>query len=328
MNQIITNESSTRKSIDNAAEKLVQQLRDSPPKVTKLGNNPIPKQDAIVETLDLLKRVLFPGYRETDGQDFSDINSFVNSLLTTLHQRLTDHIAQALILTECVGRRNCDEVQFDEITALSPCAKTMTAAETLATEFLQSLHAIRKTLGLDVQAALSGDPACKNLFEVILCYPGFHAITIYRLAHRLHELGVPLVPRMMTEWVHGETGIDIHPGATIGDYFFIDHGTGVVIGETCVIGQYVKLYQGVTLGAVSFPHDHRGELIRDTRRHPTIEDRVVIYANATILGGETVVGHDSIIGSSVWLTNSVEPNTTVTMEKPKLRMRNLQRSQQ
>jgi serine O-acetyltransferase len=176
-------------------------------------------------------------------------------------------------------------------------------------------------LALDVQAAYDGDPAVSNLDEIIFCYPGLEAITVYRLAHELYGLEVPLIPRMMTEWAHSKTGIDIHPGATIGRYFFIDHGTGVVIGQTCEIGEHVKLYQGVTLGALSFPTDADGNLVRGTKRHPTIEDGVVIYANATVLGGMTVVGHDSVIGSSVWLTRSVEPRSTVVLEKPKLRIR-------
>jgi serine O-acetyltransferase len=182
------------------------------------------------------------------------------------------------------------------------------------------LPELRKILSLDVEAAYAGDPACKSLDEVIFCYPGLEAITIYRLAHLLHKQQVPLIPRMMTEWAHNKTGIDIHPGANIGKYFFIDHGTGVVVGETTDIGDRVKLYQGVTLGALSFATDAEGNLVRGTKRHPTIEDRVVIYANATILGGNTVIGHDSVIGSSVWLTKSVPPHTTVTMESPKLRM--------
>ena len=174
----------------------------------------------------------------------------------------------------------------------------------------------------DVKASYDGDPACKNLEEVILCYPGFTAVSVFRLAHELHKLKVPFIPRMMTEWVHGETGIDIHPGATIGRHFFMDHGTGVVIGETCEIGEHVKIYQGVTLGALSFPKDDNGDLVRGTKRHPTLQDNVVIYANATVLGGKTIVGHDSVIGSSVWLTESVDPFTTVVMEKPRLRIRN------
>jgi serine O-acetyltransferase len=148
------------------------------------------------------------------------------------------------------------------------------------------------------------------------------AVTIYRIAHELIRLKVPFSPRMMSEWAHKQTGIDIHPGASIGDYFFIDHGTGVVIGETCTIGNHVKIYQGVTLGALSFATDANGELVRGTKRHPTIEDHVVIYANATILGGNTKVGHHSIIGSSVWVTSSIAPHTTVVLEKPKVRIRN------
>jgi serine O-acetyltransferase len=146
-------------------------------------------------------------------------------------------------------------------------------------------------------------------------------VTIYRLAHELHRLGVPLIPRMMTEWAHKETGIDIHPGAQIGNFFFIDHGTGVVIGETCEIGDHVKLYQGVTLGALSFDTDSDGNLVRGVKRHPTLEDRVVIYANATVLGGRTVIGHHAVIGSSVWLTRSVDPFVTVVLEQPNLKMR-------
>ncbi len=157
---------------------------------------------------------------------------------------------------------------------------------------------------------------------MIFCYPGLEAVTVYRLAHELYKLEIPFIPRMMTEWAHSRTGIDIHPGATIGQHFFIDHGTGVVIGETCEIGDHVKIYQGVTLGALSFPTDEQGQLVRDQKRHPTIEDRVVIYANATILGGHTVIGHDSVIGSSVWLTRSVQPRTTVTLEKPELNIQN------
>ena len=176
-------------------------------------------------------------------------------------------------------------------------------------------------LATDAEAAFTGDPACRSIDEVIFCYPGLEAITVHRLAHELLTLGVPFIPRMMSEYSHKQTGIDIHPGANIGDHFFIDHGTGVVIGETCDIGSHVKLYQGVTLGALSFATDGDGALVRDTKRHPTLEDRVIIYANATVLGGATVVGHDSVIGSSVWLTRSVAPHSTVTLEKPKLRIR-------
>jgi serine O-acetyltransferase len=187
---------------------------------------------------------------------------------------------------------------------------------------LDTLPELRHTLAEDVEAAFDGDPAAKSPDEIVFCYPGLAAVTVYRMAHELYRLEVPLIPRMMTEYAHGKTGIDIHPGATIGRRFFIDHGTGVVIGETTRIGEGVKLYQGVTLGALSFPRDEKtGEIMRDAQRHPTIGDGVVIYANATILGGETVIGHHSVIGSSAWITRSIAPYTTVTIENPRLRYR-------
>ena len=183
------------------------------------------------------------------------------------------------------------------------------------------LPTIREIIATDVQAAYDGDPAAFDLDEIIFCYPGLKAVTIYRLANLLQRLDVPLIPRMMTEWAHSQTGIDIHPGATIGRSFFIDHGTGVVIGETCEIAEQVKLYQGVTLGAISFPKDSQGKLVRGRKRHPTIENNGVIYANATVLGGNTRVGANSVIGASVSLTKSVPPNTVVTIDKPSLRFR-------
>ncbi len=171
-----------------------------------------------------------------------------------------------------------------------------------------------------MRAAFDGDPAATGFDEIILAYPGVKAVFTYRLAHALHGLGVPLIPRVMTEFAHLETGVDIHPGARIGRSFFIDHGTGTVIGETTDIGNNVKLYQGVTLGALSFPKNERGELIRGTKRHPTVEDDVVIYAGATILGGETVVGRGCVIGGSVWLTSSVPPGMRVTLQGDQIRL--------
>src|SRR2546421_8252939 len=186
---------------------------------------------------------------------------------------------------------------------------------------LRRMPDLRTVLAQGVQAAYEGDPAAKNYHEIIFCYPGLEAVTIYRIAHELLLLGVPLIPRMMTEYAHNKTGIDIHPGARIGRSFFIDHGTGVVIGETCDIGRRVKLYQGVTLGALRFPRDPDGNIIRGKKRHPTLEDEVVVYANATILGGDTVVGHHAVVGASVMLTHSVDPYTVVTLDKPSLRMK-------
>jgi serine O-acetyltransferase len=252
---------------------------------------------------------MYPGYRRREGLHHGNISYYVGDLLDRLHDRLTTQIGRAL-RHEAGATADCESQQDFE--ALGQ-AKTL--------EFLDQLPELRSTLATDVQAAFDGDPACRTPDEVIFCYPGLEAITVYRLAHLLHSLSIPFIPRMMTEWAHSRTGIDIHPGATIGEYFFIDHGTGVVIGETCEIGRNVKLYQGVTLGALSFATDGDGQLVRGLKRHPTIEDRVVIYANATVLGGRTIVGHDSVIGSSVWLTTSVAPRTTVVMEKPALRMR-------
>jgi serine O-acetyltransferase len=277
--------------------------------INHLGHTPLPNYDTIISATDDLKEILFPGYRRRDGLHLGNVSYYVGDLIDRLHDRLTVQIARA-IRHEAAKSGRCDPTQDFE-----------TIGQAKAVAFLEQLPELRKILALDVQAAYDGDPACKSLDEVIFCYPGLDAITVYRLAHVLHGLGVPLIPRMMTEWAHSRTGIDIHPGATIGHYFFIDHGTGVVVGETTEIGQWVKLYQGVTLGALSFATDVDGNLVRGAKRHPTLEDRVVIYANATVLGGNTIVGHDSVIGSSVWLTRSVAPSTTVTMESPRLRIR-------
>ncbi|QDU56001.1 serine O-acetyltransferase EpsC [Aeoliella mucimassa] len=282
---------------------------DSLGSINHLGHCPLPSYDEVVAVLDDLDEILFPGYRRREGLHRSNVEFYVGDLIGRLHDRLTRQIGRAL-RHEAGATSDCNTIEDFE--ALGQ-AKTML--------FLDRLPELRSTLATDVRAAYDGDPACKSPDEVIFCYPGLEAITVYRLAHLLYELDIPFIPRMMSEWAHGRTGIDIHPGATIGNYFFIDHGTGVVIGETCHIGEHVKIYQGVTLGALSFATDGEGNLVRGLKRHPTIEDRVVIYANATILGGETVIGHDSVIGSSVWITKSVDPHSTVVLEKPQLRIR-------
>ena len=190
------------------------------------------------------------------------------------------------------------------------------AAEIVA-DFVKTLPAVKKLVESDVEAAYEGDPAAMSRMEVVMAYPGLYAVTVHRLAHELYKLKVPVIPRIMSELAHSKTGIDIHPGATIGERFFIDHGTGVVIGETCVIGRNVKLYQGVTLGAKSFAKDpDTGALVKGIKRHPNVEDNVVIYAGATILGGDTTIGHDSEIGGSVWLISSVPPNSRVYNHPP------------
>src|SRR5688572_26934675 len=277
--------------------------------INHLGHCPLPNYDAVAAVIEDLKEVLYPGYRRREGLHAGNVLYHVGDLIDGLHDKLTTQIGRAL-RHDARDALDCgEEIDFEAL------------GQAKAIEFLDQLPELRKVLALDVRAAYDGDPACSSPVEVIFCYPGLEAITVFRLAHLLYELQVPLIPRMMTEWVHSKTGIDIHPGATIGHHFFIDHGTGVVIGQTCEIGNHVKLYQGVTLGALSFATDGEGNLVRDTKRHPTLEDRVIIYANATVLGGATIIGHDSVIGSSVWLTRSVAPHSTVTLEKPKLRIR-------
>jgi serine O-acetyltransferase len=272
-----------------------------------LGHSPLPSYREVVEILADMHEILFPGYGRRQNLHMGNVAYHVGDLIDSLHDRLTQQLARAF-------RHNCRtqdlEIDFE--------AK----AQATVVQFLEKLPELRRVLTLDVQAAYDGDPAAKSLDEIVFCYPGVAAISVYRLSHILRVLDVPLIPRMMTEYAHAKTGIDIHPGARIGHRFFIDHGTGVVIGETTDIGEGVKIYQGVTLGALSFPRDEAtGEVVRGTKRHPTIEDEVVIYANATILGGETVIGHHSVIGSSAWLTRSVAPFTTVTIENPRLRYR-------
>ena len=280
--------------------------------INHLGHCPLPSYTGVVEILLNLKDILYPGYRRKVGLHHGNIRYHVGSLIDSLHDQLTTEIARALRHEHRVTRQHNDCVEDVDFEA---------KGQAMAIELLKRIPALRQTLAKDVYAAFEGDPACRTTDEVVLCYPGIMAISVYRIAHELVQLDVPFLPRMMTEWAHKETGIDIHPGARIGEYFVIDHGTGVVVGETCEIGEHVKLYQGVTLGALSFPTDADGQIIRGTKRHPTIEDHVVVYANATILGGRTVIGHHSVIGSSVWITKSVSPNTTVTLEKPQLRVR-------
>lgn len=300
-----------KEQLPKLTERIVRTYTEVP-QINHLGHTPLPSYEEVISSVEDLKEVLYPGFRRRTGLHMGNVMYHVGDLIDRLHDKLTVQIARALRHDERVssGPNACTEaVDFE--------AK----GQAMAIDFLERIPQLRQVLATDVQAAFVGDPACRSPDEVIFCYPGLEAITVYRLAHELYAIGVPYIPRMMTEWAHKETGIDIHPGAKIGHHFFIDHGTGVVVGETCDIGNHVKLYQGVTLGALSFPTDADGNLIRNVKRHPTIEDRVVIYANATVLGGKTVIGHDSVIGSSVWITKTVAPKTTVTIESPRLRIR-------
>jgi serine O-acetyltransferase len=262
----------------------------------------------MVQIIEILQEVIFPGYFGKKGLDSHSIKYHVGDSLETAYELLVVEIYRGIRHTCQLSQAVCETV----------CSHCEEIAETQTIKFLEKIPDLRHALATDVRAAYEGDPASRGYDEVIFSYPCIFAIMVFRLAHELHLQGVPLLPRMMTEFAHSKTGIDIHPGATIGNYFFIDHGTGVVIGETTEIGENVKLYQGVTLGALSFPRDETGRVIRGKKRHPTIEDEVVIYAGATVLGGNTVIGKGSVVGGNVWLTHSVPPHTKVLISDPQL----------
>jgi serine O-acetyltransferase len=269
----------------------------------------IPSRVEILEVLRMLLELFYPGYHGRQDLTDENVTWHVGATLHALRQKLAAQIELCL----CYGSESGDHRQPD-------VHRCRNHGRLVADRFLARLPELRRKLVLDVQAALDGDPAASGHDEIILAYPGLLAVTVYRVAHELHRLGVPLMPRIMTEWAHTQTGADIHPGAEIGESFFIDHATGVVIGETTRIGNRVKLYQGVTLGALSMPRDAQGNLIRGTRRHPTVEDDVTIYANATVLGGETVIGRGAVVGGSVFITRSVPEGYRVALEAPKLRV--------
>lgn len=264
----------------------------------------VPSDESVREILALFQEVLFIGY--FGKQDIPDweLESHLHVLMSKLFDVLSTQIAKSL-------RHECEGIH-------EVCDDCKSRGEEHAIVLLEKIPRIRKMLEGDVQAAYDGDPAAKSFDEVIFSYPCIKAILVHRIAHELYLQGIPLLPRIMSEYAHQVTGIDIHPGARIGKNFFIDHGTGVVIGETSVIGDNVKIYQGVTLGALSFPKDEKGNLLRGIKRHPTIEDNVTIYAGATVLGGNTVIGRGSTIGGNVWITESVPPGTKVVIEPPEL----------
>ena len=255
-----------------------------------------PDKDAVIDILEKLRRIVFPGYfRE---KNFRIYNAKHN--LSMLIEDVMYNLSQQISLV------------FQED------GRTEEQAKDVCLQFLKKIPHVRALVQTDLQAAYDGDPAATSMAEVVFSYPGLFAITVYRLAHELYLLRVPMLPRIMTEYAHSVTGIDIHPGATVGKFFFIDHGTGIVIGETTVIGENVKIYQGVTLGGLS---TRGGQSLRGKRRHPTIEDNVTIYANASILGGETVIGQGCVIGASAFITKSVPPCTTVSIKSQELQLK-------
>jgi serine O-acetyltransferase len=273
--------------------------------INQLGLRRLPSRDAVADLLERLKEVLYPGYFGHQRLTRDNIHYHIGDQVHEVCRLLAEQIYLS-VQHEC---RRTDRPE---------CPHCRTLAADLSVRFLERVPELRRRLAGDVRAAYDGDPAARSLDEIIFSYPGVAAITVYRIAHELWDLDVPLLPRIMAEIAHGQTGIDIHPGARIGENFFIDHGTGVVIGETAEIGHNVKLYQGVTLGALSFPKDEAGRLLRGHKRHPTIGDNVTIYSGATLLGGETVVGEGSTIGGNVWLTHAVPPHSFVRLEEPGL----------
>ncbi len=262
-----------------------------------------PSHTAIVNIIYQIRQILFPGYFTKTILHASNLEYYLGKETTELYERLSQEIIMAI-------RHECRRSNL-------PCTNCEERGQRMAIAFIEILPGISALLSTDIRATLAGDPATASPDEVIFCYPGLLATAIYRIAHELYLLKVPTLPRIMTEHAHSVTGIDIHPGATIGPGFFIDHGTGVVIGETTVIGSNVRIYQGVTLGALSLPKD-AGKLMRNVKRHPSIEDDVIIYANTTILGGETTIGARSIIGGNIWLTESVPSDTRVVLKRPEL----------
>lgn len=263
----------------------------------------LPVRDKIVDVLGQLMELLFPGYTGKRRVKRENVTSVVLELLVIVHRELAEQIELAL-------RHDC---RMQEC----PTCDCANLAAQYSGELLSRIPHIREMIKGDVHAAFDGDPAAKSFEEIVISYPYITAIAIHRIAHELNHLDVPLIPRIMSEYAHSKTGIDIHPAAHIGHNFFIDHGTGVVIGETAIIGDHVKIYQGVTLGALSFPRDETGQIIRNRKRHPTLEDYVTVYAGATILGDITI-GHGAIIGGNVWIRESVPAGTIVTTSKPDL----------
>ena len=268
-----------------------------------IGEQLIPSRGSVIEIITRLREILFPGYFGKERIEPPNLRYQIGQSVGALFEILSDQITHSY-------RHDC--LRYKQ-----PCIQCVKKGYKEALTFLKSVPTMRRVLATDVRAAYEGDPAAKSYDEIVFSYPGIFAITVYRIAHRLFQQDVPLLPRIMTEYAHSVTGIDIHPGAEIGESFFIDHGTGVVIGETAVIGRHVRIYQGVTLGALSLPRD-AGELRRGKRRHPTIQDDVIIYAGATILGEKAVIGARSVIGGNVWITEPVPPDTRVLSETPQL----------
>ncbi|MDD5699289.1 MAG: hypothetical protein PHH77_11800 [Victivallaceae bacterium] len=267
----------------------------------------LPRQQELLEVLDKLMEIVFPGFSGMRNYSLETIEYNIGGIITDIYCKLLDQIVRSFQY-RCSSKK-CDGCQIPEL------------AKAAVQALLDSIPAIRETMKLDIAAAYAGDPAATSIDEIVVSYPGIKAITIQRFAHILYNHEVPLIPRMMTEYAHTLTGIDIHPGAQLKKGIFIDHGTGVVIGETSIIGNNVKIYQGVTLGALSFPRDNSGAIIRGRKRHPTLEDDVTVYSGATVLG-DVVIGKGSVIGGNAWVISNVPPNSQITIRPPEHKIRN------
>ena len=288
-------------SIENQIESIVDSILvdyNQNRKIDKMDLFGQPDKAVIIDMIDKLVRIVYPGYfRDTTYRIYTarhNLSMLIEDVMYNLNKQLQ-------VVFRSAGEENPEQ-----------------RAQQVSLDFFKSIPGVRADLQTDLEAFYDGDPAAYSIDEIIFCYPGLFAVTVYRLAHVLYSLGVPMLPRIMSEHAHSITGIDINPGATVGKYFFIDHGTGIVIGETTVIGDHVKIYQGVTLGALT---TRGGQSLRGVRRHPTIEDNVTIYAGASILGGETVIGRDSVIGSNVFITHSIPCCTTVSVKSQELQFK-------
>lgn len=291
-----------RQRLPEIAEEIIQHCDDTTC-YTHIDYDPIPSNRSVVDIIDRFKEILFPGYFTRGKIDPANLKYTMGQAVTLLFDSLSEQITNSI-------RHDC--FRYDKA-----CEECGEQGQKVAYRLLELVPSLRRTLATDIRATFEGDPAAGSYDEIIFSYPGIFAVTVYRVAHEIYRQGVPLLPRIMSEHAHSVTGIDIHPAANIGESFVIDHGTGVVIGETAEIGKNVRIYQGVTIGALSLPKE-AGKRYRGRKRHPTIEDDAIIYSGATILGGETVIGRRSVIGGNVWITASVPPDTKVVLEEPKL----------
>ena len=291
-----------RKNLPGVIDTIIHSLEDEAC-FAHIGDEPIHFRTSVQEMIDKFREILFPGYFSREKLDGANLKYSIGQTISQLHDILAEQITHVL-------RHDC--LRYGQA-----CVECENKGYQTALKVIEEIPGLRRGLAQDVRAAYEGDPAAKSHDEVIFSYPGLYAITVYRIANILNRLEIPQLPRIMSEHAHSITGIDIHPGATIGTRFVIDHGTGIVIGETSIIGDNVRVYQNVTIGALSLPPG-AGEKLRGAKRHPTIEDNAIIYSGATILGGETIIGAGSVIGGNVWLTQSVPLDTKVFIETPKL----------